>query len=215
MEPEDFKNIQICLFIKYTFSMLKKILILTLFVFISWWVTLSWNISVSTISSSYIWKIADSEYKAVVSLSNFGKTFWNNNYRGAMPTPATIKLLKEKYGVKTIITLLSKSQLTSWFVKAIKDNWMEWINVPMSKYAPKKAEWKKILAAFKGWNVFVHCKHGADRTGAIVARARIEIEWKNKDTAYKDMLKYNAKVEKIKVYKESFKYLKKFIYNWL
>ena len=132
-----------------------------------------------------------------------------------MPTPATIKLLKEKYGVKTIITLVPKSQLTTWFIKAINDNWIEWLVVPMSKYAPKKAEWKKILEKFKEWNVFVHCKHGADRTGAIVARAWIELEWKNKDAAYKDMLKYNAKVEKIKVYKDAYTYLKKFIYNWL
>jgi len=199
--------------------MLKKLFIITLSIFFSWNIIFSWSVSdlkfLSNSWAKYIWKIKDSEYKSYQSLSNFWKAFWNNNYRWAIPTPGTIKILKEKYWVKTIISLIPKSQIPIDLQKSIKDNWMERIVITLSKYAPKKADRKIILEKLKTWNAFIHCIHWADRTGAIVARAWIELEWKSKDEAYQDMLKYNPKVEKIQIYKNAFKYLKYFIYNWI
>lgn len=181
----------------------------------SWNIFASWNISPWNLLDNSFWKISDKDFVTEVRDANFWKTFGNNNYRWALPKPESIDILKNTYHVTTIISLLPKNQMSKSLQKKITESWMTRIVVPLSKYAPKKADRDIILAALKKWNVYVHCKYWADRTGAIIARARVELEKKNPDGAYKDMLLYNAKVEKIKAYKESFKYLKYFIYNWI
>ncbi len=184
-----------------------------------WNSLLSWSQlasgSISADLKNYMWKIKDTKFTSTESLPNFGKTFGNNNYRGAMPTPASIDILKTTYHVTTIISLVSKSQMSKKLQDSIKKSWLTWIVIPLTKYAPKSADWKKILTALWSWNVFVHCQHWADRTGAIIARAWVELENSTPDAAYKDMLTYNAKVETIKSYKEAFKYFKTFIYKGL
>lgn len=181
---------------------------------------LSWSQSASGSNlvlklQNYMGKIKDKEIVSTQSDANFGKTFGNNNYRWALPMPVTIDVLKNKYHVTTIVSLISKSQMSKALQTKIAQSWLTWIVVPLTKYAPKAADWKLIKNALSSWNVYVHCQHGADRTGAIIARAWVELGKQTPDAAYKDMLTYNAKVEKIKSYKEAFKYLKTFIYKGL
>ncbi len=185
-------------------------LILFLFVVCISFVLASTGVN-SQIWSGYIWKISDSHFTSTVS-PNFGKTFGTWNFRWAMPTPESIDILKKDYWVKTIISLIPISQMSKSLQKTIKDSWLKWIIIPLTDHPPKKSDRQKILTVLKSWHTFVHCKHWADRTWAIIARAWVELLWKKPDAAYKDMLTYNAKVEKIAKYKTAFKYFKKFIY---
>lgn len=157
-------------------------------------------------------KINDSSLAWVPGYTNFGETFGSWNYRWAMPTAGSIKILKKKYGIKNIITLTSLSDMPKDVQQAIKDSKLNWIVIPLWWLPPKKADRKRILDLLKQWNTFVHCMHWADRTWWVIARARVELWWVSPDTAYKDMLTYNPKVEQSNRYRKDFASFKKFIY---
>jgi protein-tyrosine phosphatase len=60
---------------------------------------------------------------------------------------------------------------------------MKYVNIPMTGLAaPTEAQMSKILGILEGDSgpVFVHCKRGADRTGAVIASYRIDHDgWNN------------------------------------
>ena len=158
-------------------------------------------------------KITDDSLKWVPGYTNFGKTFGTGNYRWAMPTAESIKILKEKYGITTIVTLTPLSQMPQDVQQAIKDSKVKRIVVPLWSLPPHKNDWKRILYVLKKWHTFVHCMHWADRTWWVIARARVELAWVTPDVAYKDMLIYNPKVEQSNHYRKDFASFKNFIYN--
>ena len=65
-----------------------------------------------------------------------------------MPTPASIKILKEKYGITTIISLVPRSQMSKALQKAITDAKLTRIVIPLGSTPPNKADRQKILNAF-------------------------------------------------------------------
>jgi protein tyrosine/serine phosphatase len=104
-------------------------------------------------------------------------------YRGAQPTEEGLRNLA-KLGVKTVLDLReegARSLKESQFVAALG---MRYVTVPMGGLAaPTAAQISTILALLQNdasVPVFVHCKRGADRTGAVIASYRIEHDhWDN------------------------------------
>jgi len=104
-------------------------------------------------------------------------------YRGAQPTEQGFHYLST-LGVKTIVDLREHDQRS-----AVEERWvtaagMKYVNVPMTGMTPPTtAEISKILALMEDSTsgpVFVHCKRGADRTGAVIASYRIDHDrWDN------------------------------------
>ena len=84
-------------------------------------------------------------------------------------------LLKKKYGITTIISLISSKEMGKSVISAIQKSGMTRLHIPLTNRPPTKADREKILAALKNGHVFVHCMYGADRTGAIIARAWVEL----------------------------------------
>lgn len=167
----------------------------------------------ATLSSGAMHQITGSAFRAYVSLANFGQTFGEQNFRGAMPRPESIELLVKTYKVRTIISLVSLKQIPAELQRAITNQHLERIVIPLGDHPPTLSNRKRILAALQRGHVFVHCKHGADRTGAIIARARVELWHVDPQTAYRDMLTYNPKVEKIARYKHAYRFFKAFIFE--
>ena len=104
-------------------------------------------------------------------------------YRGAQPTNEGFEYLA-KLGVKTIVDLREPGKRSAWEEKVASGLGMKYVNVPMSGLTPPTAEQISIiLGLLEGSSagpVFVHCKRGADRTGAVVAAYRIDHDhWKN------------------------------------
>lgn len=86
-------------------------------------------------------------------------------------------------GVKTVLDLRQKDARSSAEERAVTALGMKFVNVPMSGLTPPtQAEISQILSLFEGTGgpVFVHCRRGADRTGAVVAAYRIDHDrWDN------------------------------------
>src|SRR5579864_1381908 len=90
-------------------------------------------------------------------------------YRGAQPTGQGFQYLAS-IGVKTVIDLREADSRAKAEESAVTAAGMKYVNVPMTGLTPpSEAEITKILGILEdnsSGGVFVHCKRGADRTGA-------------------------------------------------
>jgi protein tyrosine/serine phosphatase len=122
-----------------------------------------------------IWSAGARGLPAQEGILNFGKIS-EHLYRGAQPDATGIKNLK-KLGVKLIVNLRMEGD--GWKDEAAEAvaNGIVYTNFPMSGAArPKDEQVRQILALFESFSgpIFVHCRHGCDRTGTIVACYRIQ-----------------------------------------
>ena len=112
---------------------------------------------------------------------NFGKIN-DNLYRGAQPDAAGMANLK-KLGVKTIINLRQPGKSWQAEVEQARAHGLVFTNIPLSGLGrPKEEDVRRILDAIEGLPspVFIHCEHGCDRTGTIIACYRIRNDkWSN------------------------------------
>jgi tyrosine-protein phosphatase SIW14 len=103
-------------------------------------------------------------------------------YRGAQPTEEGFRYLA-KIGVKTVVDLRENDLRTAAEERLVASLGMHFVSVPMTGLTPPTdAEITTILGLLEGSNggVFVHCKRGADRTGAVIAAYRIDQDhWDN------------------------------------
>lgn len=106
-------------------------------------------------------------------------------YRGAQPTAEGFANLK-KLGIKTIVSLrdhhsdealLAGTGLA--YVSAATDTW--------ELTSDKVAAFLRIAVDPNAAPVFVHCQHGADRTGAMVAAYRMVVQDVEKKKAIREM----------------------------
>jgi tyrosine-protein phosphatase SIW14 len=116
-------------------------------------------------------------------------------FRGGAPTLQGLKQLKEK-GIHTIIDLRISPDLVKVEKARAKEMGFTWINLPMGSEPPTKKQVETLLATLAKSEeepVFVHCQHGADRTGCMIGIYRVAVQdWKYADT-YTEMRKYGFK----------------------
>jgi len=112
-------------------------------------------------------------------------------YRGGQPDKEGFALLS-KLGVKTVLDLRASDARSRMEEKLVTAAGMRYINVPMTGLTPPTdAEIGKILGVLESDNsgaVFVHCKRGADRTGAVIAAYRIDHDGWDNDRALKEAM---------------------------
>jgi protein-tyrosine phosphatase len=104
-------------------------------------------------------------------------------YRGAQPETSGFRYLA-KIGVKTVLDLREAGERSTAEDRVVTGDGMRYVNVPMTGLTPPtEAQITKILTLLEGNTVgpvFVHCKRGADRTGAVIAAYRIDHDhWDN------------------------------------
>lgn len=114
-------------------------------------------------------------------IRNFGKVN-DTLYRGAQPDLEGIQNLK-RLGIKSIVNLRTSKGDRQEELALAKASGILCTNIPLNGIRrPKAEEVQHVLAAIKALPgpVFIHCQHGCDRTGTIVACYRIEYEkWSN------------------------------------
>ncbi len=104
-------------------------------------------------------------------------------YRGGQPDRSGFEYLA-KLGVKTILDLRQAGERSSWEEQIVTALGMKYVSVPMTGLRPPTAgQISQILALLEDsatGAVYVHCKRGADRTGAVIAAYRIDHDdWDN------------------------------------
>lgn len=116
-------------------------------------------------------------------------------YRGAAPTEAGLRQLRSK-GIRTIIDLrISPKQVKN--EKALAERLgFRWLNLPMGSEPPTSKQVSTLLSTLKkapDEPVFVHCQHGADRTGCMIGIWRVTQDNWDYAKTYKEMRKYGFK----------------------
>lgn len=104
-------------------------------------------------------------------------------YRGAQPTEEGIQSLAQ-LGVKVVLDLRAHDRRSAEEERMVEAAGMRYVNVPMTGMKPPtEAETSTVLALLEdpaAGPVFVHCKRGADRTGAVIAAYRVDHDrWDN------------------------------------
>ncbi len=95
-------------------------------------------------------------------------------YRGAQPEEKGIAEL-QKLGIKTIVNFRHSKKDVQW----VKGTNLNYYQLTTSAEFPSKKKFRRFLAIMANpanWPVFVHCKHGSDRTGVAIALYRVKIQ---------------------------------------
>ncbi len=117
-------------------------------------------------------------------LSNLFKVS-DDLYRGAQPEDRGFAELV-KLGVKTVVSL----RTTHSDREELDKTSMNYRHIKFSPFHPEEEDviaFLKILADPAGRPVFVHCKHGSDRTGTMTAYYRIVFQGWTKEEAIREM----------------------------
>jgi len=117
---------------------------------------------------------------SVPGVQNFDKVD-ERVYRGAQPTDEGFRNLA-KLGVKVILDLRETDQRSAVEERVVTAAGMRYVNVPMTGLTPPTdVQITKILTLLEdsaSGPTFVHCKRGADRTGAVIAAYQIDfLKW--------------------------------------
>ena len=119
-------------------------------------------------------------------------------FAGAQPQiPEGIRELRDVYGIKSVVDLQQENALEVQESLACTDLGVDLYSIPLPGVElfhelPDK-QVTMALAVLNNpdaWPVFVHCAHGADRTGAIIGIHRIDSGWTLKE-ALTEMHRYH------------------------
>jgi len=108
-------------------------------------------------------------------------------YRGAQPTAEGMRQL-EKLGVKTVVNL----RFVTSDRDELKGTALGYEHINTTTFYPVTGDVVRFLKIVTDPNrtpVFVHCQHGADRTGTMCAVYRIAVQGWSKDEAIAEMTK--------------------------
>jgi len=101
-------------------------------------------------------------------------------YRGAQPTAEGFAEL-EKMGIKTVVCLRNLHSDKN----LLGTNGLDYVAIPMNTWHAEREDVVAFLSVVSDTNrtpVFVHCQHGADRTGTMCALYRIAVcGWSTED----------------------------------
>lgn len=118
---------------------------------------------------------AEQQHHAYSELPNFQQVN-ARLYRGAQPRKGGLQRLAAM-GVKTVINLRGDDDRAAAEEREARSLGLRYFNAPISRLgrpgAKRIDEVLALIDAADNHPVFVHCKRGADRTGAVVAAYRI------------------------------------------
>jgi protein tyrosine/serine phosphatase len=108
-------------------------------------------------------------------------------YRGGQPERGGFQLLKQS-GIKTVVNLREENDEEA----TVRGLGMNYVHIPMgvtvgSKISPAAiAKYFEVLRNPDNLPVFIHCRRGADRTGAMIGFFRIAVHGWTGAKAYEE-----------------------------
>jgi len=139
----------------------------------------------------------------LVGLPNFAQVS-EGLYRGAQPTAAGFTELK-KMGIKTVVNLRAMHSDRD----KLRGTGLQYAAIPCDAWHPEEedvAAFLKVVIDPANRPVFVHCQHGADRTGMMTAAYRMVEEGWTAEDAMAELPRFGFHP----VFKDIQKYLKGF-----
>ena len=114
-------------------------------------------------------------------------------YRSSQPSPKQLRILKKKYGIKTIVNLRGENGLSAYSLekKACLNLNLELVNFrAYSRNPPESEEIKTLIKLFNKikYPALMHCKSGSDRTGVVATLYRILYLKESVEDAFKKEL---------------------------
>ena len=106
-------------------------------------------------------------------------------YRGAQPTAEGMREL-EKMGIRTVVNL----RATHSDRDELEGTGLKSAHIPMTTFHPEDEDLVRFLRIWAdpaNRPIFVHCQHGSDRTGMVLATYRIVVEGWSKEDAIREM----------------------------
>jgi len=117
-------------------------------------------------------------------------------FRGAQPRVGGLQLLKQ-LGVKTIINLRDNDSRAQGEAAEAHSLGLQYVNIATGRLGrPDDKDIERalsIITSASNQPVFVHCKHGADRTGVVIAVYRIAHDGWTSKQAKAEANKYGMK----------------------
>jgi tyrosine-protein phosphatase SIW14 len=112
-------------------------------------------------------------------------------FRGGLPTEKGMKKLKE-LGIKTIVNIESNQRRIEQERAWAKKFKIDFISIPMDwQTTPSDEMVNEVLTHMlnlKKHPVYLHCRHGKDRTGLLAGLYRVEVQGWEPEKAYREML---------------------------
>lgn len=124
------------------------------------------------------------------SIPNYTKVNNSPIYRGGQPSIKGLKELK-KNGINIIVNLRARNRDKKTIIKFLGGR-MYSIHLPIIPFYPTESSVIAFLRIFIGRKeekIYVHCFHGADRTGLMCAMYRIIMQGWDKEKAISEMKK--------------------------
>ncbi|UCE78883.1 MAG: dual specificity protein phosphatase family protein [Nitrospiraceae bacterium] len=106
-------------------------------------------------------------------------------YRGAQPSSEGYTTLK-MMGIRTVINIRKKTEKD-----AVGNAGLEYVEIPVNSFGSLDNDTiKKIISVMTDSSkqpVFIHCRRGKDRTGAVIAAYRMEVDGWSFEQAVEEM----------------------------
>ena len=126
-----------------------------------------------------------------VSIANFAQVN-EHYYRGSQPTAEQYAELK-RFGIKTVIDLREDYKKDE--EASVRDLGMQFFRIPLKTRVAATAEQTAFFLGLvndpANWPVYVHCKGGRHRTGAMTGIYRITHDGWTANQVWEEMKKYD------------------------
>jgi tyrosine-protein phosphatase SIW14 len=117
-------------------------------------------------------------------------------FRGGQPKPGSIELLN-RLGIKTVVNLRDDDDREAQEKFDVEQAGLRYFNIPLGRLGrPDDKDIEQVLSIINNPDnqpVFVHCAHGADRTGVVIAVYRISRDGWTGEQAKAEAKRYGMK----------------------
>ena len=117
-------------------------------------------------------------------------------YRSGQPDVNRWPILRDTYGIKTVVDLREKLPDAPWAIaerEFCRQNGMKYVKIPIAAHTIEPHELDQFLGLFadaRDRPVLVHCEHGSSRTGVMVAAYRVAVDGWSYEQALKESQEY-------------------------
>lgn len=115
-------------------------------------------------------------------------------YRGSAPECADDYRQLSRLGVQTVLDLRSfRRRQRERECACLKSHGIAYLNVPVSFHPQRDGSAERALRVLRDadrWPIYIHCQHGRDRSGLIIALYRVRCEGWSLRAAYCEMKRF-------------------------